>query len=143
MGRQHIRNGAIVIAQQKTGQPVAVPIHPVLARALDTVKDRMNFLQTAQGKPFTPAGFTNWFRDCVREAGLPDGLSPHGLRKATCRRLAEAGCSPSQIMSISGHKTLSEVTRYTEAANREAMAIQAMDTLGEVETRTKTVKPLR
>ena len=32
-------------------------------------------------------------------------MSPHGLRKAMCRRLAEAGCSASQIAAISGHKT--------------------------------------
>ncbi|NNE80539.1 MAG: tyrosine-type recombinase/integrase, partial [Silicimonas sp.] len=98
---------------------------------------------TAQGKPFTPAGFTNWFRDMVREAKLPDGLSPHGLRKATCRRLAEAGCSPHEIMAISGHKTLSEVTRYTDAANRQKLAKRAMDSFGKIETGTKIVKPGR
>ncbi|WP_354595950.1 tyrosine-type recombinase/integrase [Rhodovulum tesquicola] len=86
----------------------------------------LSFLVTAQGRPFSPAGFTNWFRDMVREAGLPDGLSPHGLRKATCRRLAEAGCTPHQIMAISGHKSLAEVTRYTVAAGRKDLAVQAM-----------------
>jgi phage terminase large subunit GpA-like protein len=37
--------------------------------------------------------------------GLPAGRSAHGLRKAACRRLAEAGCSDSVIAAISGHKT--------------------------------------
>lgn len=73
--------------------------------------------------------FTNWFRDRCAEAGLPVGLSPHGLRKAFCRRAAEAGLTPHHIMSISGHQSLSEVTRYTEAANRERLAKEAMRTI--------------
>ncbi len=55
------------------------------------------------------------------EAGLPHCTS-HGLRKACARRLAEGGASAPQIASITGHKTLSEVQRYIEAANREGMA---------------------
>lgn len=127
MGRQHVRNGVLSITQQKTGQDVHIPLHPDLKTGLDSLPlDNLSFLVTAQGRPFTPPGFTNWFRDMVREAGLPDGLSPHGLRKATCRRLAEAGCTPHQIMAISGHRSLAEVTRYTVAAGRKDLAAQAM-----------------
>ncbi|WP_157971110.1 tyrosine-type recombinase/integrase [Pseudogemmobacter bohemicus] len=134
MGRQHVRKGILSITQQKTGQDVHVPLHADLRAVLDSLPlDNLSFLMTAQGRPFTPPGFTNWFRDMVREAGLPDGLSPHGLRKATCRRLAEAGCTPHQIMAISGHKSLAEVTRYTVAAGRKDLAAQAMLALGKKE----------
>ncbi|WP_074962614.1 tyrosine-type recombinase/integrase [Jannaschia rubra] len=51
-----------------------------------------------------------------REAGLPNRASPHGLRKATRRRLAEAGCTPHEIMAISGHRSPAEVTRSTVKA---------------------------
>lgn len=54
-------------------------------------------------------------------AGLPD-CTPHGLRKAIARRLAEAGASAQQIGAVTGHKTLTEVQRYIAAANRENMA---------------------
>lgn len=142
MGRQHVRNGILTVIQQKTGQDVHIPLHPDLKALLDSRPlDNLSFLVTAQGKPFTPPGFTNWFRDMVREAGLPDGLSPHGLRKATCRRLAEAGCTPHQIMAISGHRSLAEVTRYTVAAGRKDLAAQAMLALGKLEDNTATVKP--
>ena len=57
-------------------------------------------LTTAFGKPFTAPGFTNWFREVCDEAGLPKGTSAHGLRKAMCRRLTEAGCSASEIKAI-------------------------------------------
>jgi integrase len=106
---------------------VDIPVHARLKEALDgTPRDNLTFLLTAQGKPFTPAGFTNWFRDCAVAAELPKGLSPHGLRKAICRRLAEAGCTPHEIMAISGHQTLKEVTRYTVAADRAKLAQRAM-----------------
>ena len=88
----------------------------------------------------TPAGFTNWFRAMVKEAKLPDSLSPHGLRKATCRRLAEAGCTANEIMAISGHKSLAEVTRYTVAASRKTLAEQAILALDKNTSATKTVK---
>jgi len=96
---------------------------------------------TAHGKPFVAARFTNWFHDMVKEAGLPAGLSPHGLRKATCRCLAEAGCSAHEIMAISGHRSLAEVTRYTVAARRKDLAARAMLALGRSDDETATVKP--
>ena len=52
-------------------------------------------------------------------------------RKAAARRLAEAGCTPHEIMSITGHTTLKEVTRYTDAVNRERLARSGMARLKE------------
>jgi hypothetical protein len=48
------------------------------------------------------------------------------LRKAACRRLAEAGCSANQIAAISGHASLREVERYTAAASQALLADQAL-----------------
>jgi integrase len=59
------------------------------------------------------------------EAGL-HGFSAHGLRKAGCRRLAEAGCTAHEIAAWSGHRTLSEVAHYTRAVDQAAMARAAM-----------------
>ena len=70
-----------------------------------------------------------WFRTACKNAKLPAGLSVHGLRKAACRRLAEAGCSAHEIMAISGHTTLREVERYTRAAERGRMAKSAIETV--------------
>ena len=36
------------------------------------------FLMTAFGRPFTVAGFGNWFRKCCNEAGLPVIYLLHG-----------------------------------------------------------------
>lgn len=144
MGRQHVRAGVLSITQHKTGQEVSIPIHPNLKAALDALpRDNLTFIMSERGKPMTPEGFTNWFRKLVEgvvdDQGkrlLPDGLSPHGLRKATCRRLAEAGSSAHEIMAISGHQTLAEVTRYTVAANRVHLAERAVAAMERKEART-------
>jgi integrase len=128
LGRQHIRNGFIQIRQQKTGAELAIPVLPELDAVIRTgPADQLTFLTTAAGKPFTAAGFGNWFRDVCNEAGIPKGTSAHGLRKATCRRLAEAGVSANVIASISGHTSLREVQRYTKAAEQKRMAKAGME----------------
>jgi integrase len=57
---------------------------------------------------------------------LPE-CSSHGLRKAAARRLAEAGCTTHEIASITGHRSLKEVSRYTAAVDQIRLAKQAMD----------------
>ena len=136
MGRQHIRNGTLTVDQGKTdgGEQahLEIPVHPKLGEIIDaTPSNHLTFLTTAQGRPFSPAGFTNWFRDMCNAAGLPKGLSAHGLRKAAARRLAELGCTAHEIASITGHASISEVQRYTTAADRKRLAQSAMRKLVE------------
>lgn len=122
MGRQHIAGDSIRVVQNKTGARLAIPLHPELKAAIDdTPNEHLTFLTTAKGKPFSAAGFGNWFREACNGAGLAD-RSAHGLRKAAARRLAEAGCSVLQIAAVTGHRTLQEVARYTAAADQERLA---------------------
>lgn len=132
MGRQHTRDGKIYVVQQKTKTRLAIPIHPKLAEALATApKDQLTFLATEAGKPRTPAGFTGWFVEAAKAAGLPENSTPHGLRKAAARRLAEAGASSHEIKALTGHKSLQEVETYTRAASQVRLAedaVQRFDT---------------
>jgi integrase len=126
MGWQHVKGERITVRQQKTGATLTIRIHPELARALVAApKTNLTFLMTEHGASFTAAGFGNWFRDRCNEAGLPQ-CALHGLRKAACRRLAEAGCSANEIAAISGHASLREVARYTAAASQVHLADQAL-----------------
>jgi integrase len=135
MGRQHIRDGIVHVRQQKTGAMLDIPLHPALAAIIAaTPNEHLTFLINRFNEPFTAAGFGNWFRDQCNLAGLPKHCAAHGLRKAACRRLAEAGCSANVIASISGHTTLAEVARYTKAAEQKLMARQGIAAI----TRTKT-----
>jgi integrase/recombinase XerD len=103
-----------------------IPVHSDLAAAIEaSPSGHLTFLTTALGKPFTPAGFGNWFRERCNEAGLPH-CSAHGLRKATAARLAERGATPHEIMAVTGHRSLEEIERYTRAARRAGLADSAM-----------------
>jgi integrase len=127
MGRQHIRDGVLTVKQQKTGITLAIPVHPHLQTVLDaTPSEHLTFLVTATGKPYGGNAFTEQFRNWCDAAGLPQRCKPHGLRKAACRRLAEAGCSANEIMAISGHATMKELVRYTKAADQARLARNAL-----------------
>jgi integrase len=127
MGKQHINDGVLQVRQQKTGAALAIPVHPDLRAVIDaTPSDHLTFLTTKNGKPYGGNDFSEQFRAWCDAANLPKECSAHGLRKAACRRLAEAGCSANEIAAISGHVTLSEVQRYTKAADQARMARNAM-----------------
>jgi integrase len=132
IGWGDVRDGAIHYTTQKSQHKtaLAIPIHPVLLRHLDGCpKDADTFLQTEYGTPRSEKAFTNYLREAAHDAGLPSDSSPHGLRKAACRMLAEAGCSAHMIQSITGHKHLAEVETYTKAANQRRLAELAMQHL--------------
>jgi integrase len=131
LGRQNIHNDVLTIDQGKTegGEQahLEIPLHPKLREIIDATPTVgvKTFLVTHFGKPYTAPGFGNWFRELCDAAGC-HGVSAHGLRKATARRLAEIGCTAHQIAAITGHATLKEVQRYTNAADRKRMAREAM-----------------
>lgn len=124
MGRQHVRDGRIAVTQVKTGAKLQIRIHPALQAELDQAPLGMTFLVTQYGAPFSAAGFTNWFKEQARKAAV--AKSPHGLRKAAGRRLAEAGCTAKQIMAVLGHSSLAEAERYTKSASQVLLADDAI-----------------
>jgi integrase len=131
MGRQHVRETpegpALYVKQRKTGVELLIPIRPELRAVLAaTPSEHLTFLVTATGKPYGDNHFSESFREWCDAAGLPKHCSAHGLRKAACRRLAEAGCSANEIMAISGHATMKELVRYTKAADQARLARNAM-----------------
>lgn len=125
-----VRDGRVLVRQEKTGQLVDIPLHPRLQTSLAAHKiEHLALLTTKYGKPFTEKGFGNWVSKAAERAGLPH-CSAHGLRKAAARRLAEAGCSAHEIMAITGHQSLKEVERYTREAGRRNLADSAMKRIG-------------
>jgi integrase len=137
MGRQFIRDETLSMSRQKTGVPFDIPVLPSLREELDLQTERhLTFLVTEQGKPFTAAGFGNWFRDRCDEAGLSN-CAAHGLRSAAATRLADYGATAHQLMSWFGWRTLSEAERYTKEVDRKRLAAEA----GKLITGTGIGKP--
>ena len=130
LGPQNIRDGKLHYRQAKnskrTPADMCIPVHADLVKIIEaTPSGNLVFIATEYGKPFTEAGFGNWFRDQCDEAGLQN-CSAHGLRKATAAYLAECEATTLEIMAITGHKSLAEVERYTRQAGQETLADSAM-----------------
>ncbi|MCZ6773322.1 MAG: tyrosine-type recombinase/integrase, partial [Proteobacteria bacterium] len=64
----------------------------------------------------------------------------HGLRYTAAARLAEAGCSLKEIASITGHKSLAMIEKYSREADQKRLAGAAIFALEEYTSRTKTGK---
>ena len=130
MRRQDISGGCIAVEQEKTGTVLSIPIHPTLAATMKAGPHKgMNLIGGPDGRQMTKDALSAMMKRAVAAAGLPPKCVPHGLRKAMARRLADAGASTKQIASISGHKTLTEIERYTAAADQKHLSRAAMDKL--------------
>lgn len=130
VGPGNRKGNRLLLDHGKNSSETSIPISEELELALGLFANADGtYLQTSFGKPYTAAGFGNWFREKVDEAGLPQKCSAHGLRKAMSRRLAESGATNQQGRAVTGHKTDREFTRYAEKANRAEMADHAMANL--------------
>lgn len=167
-GRQHARSTehvAPALREQHSGRwlqytqhknrkkkPVTLtlPILPELEEILaaSPVGD-LTWLVTEFGRPFTAAGFGNWFRDQCNKAGLSN-CSAHGLRKAGATNAADNGASVHMLKSMFGWRTqacraLHPVSRSKAACcerhaahwkgekmNKSAQQIQGYDPVGQI-----------
>ena len=128
MKRADIADGELHVIQDKTGAELYLPILPELARAMKAYPAKgLTLIGTEVGKPLTRPALSHVMRDAIKAAGLPVKCVSHGLRKAGMRRMAEAGFTEKQIAAWSGHKTLREIERYTQAADQKRLAIDATE----------------
>jgi integrase len=133
LGRQHVRDGWFSFRAQKgkkrTPMHIELPILPELADIIaQSPTGDLTYLVTEFGRPFSVAGFGNWFRERCNEAGLKH-CSAHGLRKAGAVLAAERGATENQLMAIFGWRKADEARRYTRAASRKKLAAGATQLL--------------
>jgi len=127
MRRSDISRGSIRVIQEKTGAELSIPLRPALLAAIKATPAKgVTLIGDANGRPIKRATLTRLMKKAVQSASLPSHCVPHGLRKATMRRLAESGSSAKEIASISGHRTLKEIERYTAAADQARLSKSAM-----------------
>jgi integrase len=149
-GKQHVRGGWLRYVPKKTlyrrRDMSQKPWLPVLADIVALSPcGSLTFLETEYGKPFTAAGFGNWFRDRCDEAGL-EQCTAHGLKKAGATLAAENGATASQLMAMFDWSTIGQAKVYTDAADRKRMAGEAMglinlDQSANTDCRTLIVAP--
>jgi integrase len=130
MRRQDISGGYIAVVQEKTGTALSIPIFSALTEAMKAGPCKgMHLIGDPNGRPMKGHALSKMMMRAIKAAGLPSECVAHGLRKAMSRRLADAGASTKQIASISGHKSLAEIERYTAAADQKRLSRAAMDKL--------------
>jgi integrase len=128
--RSAIRNGIITLVQQKTGTEVFVPMHPALARSISAGPAKgLYLIGDRNGRPITRRTLSLLISTATKAAGLPAECVAHGLRKAALRRLAEHGATSKEMQAVSGHKSLSEIERYTRQADQQRLAKAAIGIL--------------
>lgn len=127
LGRQHRQGNCHVVKIKKTRGTVTarIPVHKTLEEHLTLSVGNLTYVVSKRGTGYTEESFSNMIAEAAEDAGLPPDSSPHGLRKACCIRLADAGCTTVEIMSIT-RQSLSVVERYIREYNMERAAEAAM-----------------
>jgi integrase len=101
---------AITLRQGKTGAKVFVPCTKALQSALDMAPRRsVTTLTNTRGLSWTEDGFGASWRKASRRAGIVD-LTFNDLRGTAVTMLSEAGCTPQEIATITGHTLRSVAT---------------------------------
>jgi len=134
-----IRDGKIWRRTNKTGQEVSIPVHPDLARLLETAPRHaaITIAATTNGTPWTESGFNSSFIKAMaalkRDGKIGDGLTFHGLRHTVGTLLTEAGYDLDTVRRWLGQKTLAMAIHYSETADtsqRMSQVITKFDPLG-------------
>ncbi len=148
IGRGNIgSDGVLSFRQTKTGRPAYVPWTCALPHYAEGMVDdlsmmfdaiapfagHMTFIATKEGQGRSAKALGTMIRDACAKAGV--AKSAHGLRKARATALADGGATTHEIAAWTGHDTLSEVQRYTEAANRRRAVTGAIPPKGGVQYR--------
>jgi integrase len=119
--------GKLDLRYSKNDSANLIPITAELRAAIDACPTKhLTFLHTKHGASRSAKALGGDFRQWCDAACLPARCTLHGLRKGGARRLAEAGASTKEIMAITGHKTLAEVQRYVDAADKVNLAESAI-----------------
>jgi integrase len=149
LGRQHLQGGVITFRPNKTRRrtnvEVPIPVPVELQRAIDAMPSStgLTFIHKPDGTKFSKSWFGDWFRERAREAGIPDGYTPHGLRKSTAERIALASATAPELMSFGGWSSMTQADEYIRKVNRKKLAAAAAKKLAEPAPSAPAEAPVR
>lgn len=133
---QHLRwssidfdNDTVTIKQKKRGATVELPLDPDLKKTLLKQKEDYDFQELVAPRfrkmdnsyrPYTGATMSDISRKILEEAGLPDHLQVRDLRKTAITEMVSAGVETTQVMSVSGHKSIKSLNPYIKHTREAA-----------------------
>lgn len=128
VGRQHMRDGMIVLRTEKTKEVAFIPVLPQLIEALAAGPcGDLTFIAGEKGGNLTKETFGNMFRRACQAAGVPG--SAHGLRKVLSNRFAHIA-TEAELEAMFGWERGSRVTPiYTNQVSRERLAKSLIEKL--------------
>jgi integrase len=118
---------------------VSIPAGSPLGAALDgTPKRSPVILLSTDNKPWTEDGFRSSWRKACKKAGIA-GVTFNDLRGTAVTRLAIAGCTEAEIITITGH-ALRDVRSILDASYLHRDPALAEAAIRKLEARTKSPK---
>lgn len=128
LGWSSYKDGRLTFRQGKKRRKVDMPVSNALREILDAQPRRATtILTTPSGNPWGQINFQHHWRAPTLEAGL-NGLHFHDIRGTACTKLADAGCTPSEIAAMLGwtirtvHDMLDRYQALTAAQSDSAVA---------------------
>lgn len=130
LGRQHLRGDVLSFRTSKTGSVVTVELPQSVMDMIETMKTGdLHLIVTSHGKPFSKAGFGNWFGSAAREAGVQKNA--HGLRKLAATIAADEGATAHELMAQFGWANPKQAEVYTRGADRAKLGIRSSKRVAE------------
>jgi len=130
-----IKRGFIRLGKERTKTDCgrSIPLHPVVRATLERIPRSIHTerVYLRNGQPFDEIKHS--FQTACKNAGLTN-FCFHDLRHCALNNLRRAGNDFFQIMSLSGHKTISVFKRYNLVSEDELSQIKWPDTCGKVGT---------
>ncbi|MER8580024.1 site-specific integrase [Mesorhizobium sp. M1423] len=108
----------MVIPESKSGYSRVIPLTPKAVAILGALRTA-DANPTDLAFPVTPVAMRLQWDRLTRRAKIDD-LNFHDLRHEAISRLFELGLTVPEVASISGHRTLAQLMRYSHA-NQEAV----------------------
>lgn len=124
LGNEHNNGDHLKITAEKTGVDCYIPTNVGLASWFGW--ETGPYIRRESGNPFPSAEtLGNWFRDACKEAGIPDAMRLHSIRKTAATLDAENGWTANELMAKYGWLDIREAELYTRQADRKNLALGA------------------
>ena len=112
-----LERASVTVRESKNGYARTIPLSPtaltVLAASIDGMSDD-DRKRNARMFPMAPNALLLSWNRLVRRAKIDD-LHFHDLRHEAISRLFELGLTVPEVASVSGHRTLAQLMRYSHA----------------------------
>jgi integrase len=131
----------VKVVQEKTGEPLWVACPQKLIDYLATVPKQGRYVFAKNLTQHVEKRRLQKEIMDVRAAIGAEKYVPHGLRYTAAVELAEAGCSDSEIQSVTGHRTLQMVQKYRGQASRKKLSASAQAKRNISSTNRESDKP--